>query len=206
MSTPAAASKLFVPRTSTRTYRCVGSAGLRRADSSAARDDSAVDRGKGSARPGRHRHGQDGGIRIADAAAHQRGKAPHAPDRGIDSRADARAGDAGGRGGSQVLQGRSAVGAAGVRRSADARADSRARARSADRRGDAGSRARSHSAGNAEARRASRARPRRSGRNARHGVRRGSRRDSRSDAGDRDRRRSSRRRCRRAFCRLRRGT
>ena len=140
--------------------------------------------GQGSARPGRHGHRQDGRVRAADVAAHQRGKTPHASDRGIDSRADARAGDAGGRGGAQVLQGRAAVGAAGVRRRADARTDSRARARRADRRGDAGSSARSHPAGNAQARHASRARPRRSGRNARHGVRRRSRRDSRSDAGD----------------------
>ncbi len=93
------------------------------------------------------------------------------------------------------------LGAAGLRRRADARTDSRARARRADRRRHAGPRARSHPARNARSstrftsscstkptRCSTWASPRISTRFSR--PRR-----------NRDRRRSSRRRCRRAFCR-----
>ena len=72
------------------------------------------------------------------------------------ARADPRAGDAGRRGGAQVRQRRRPVGAAALRRRADASADPRARARRPHRRRHARPRARSHPPRNAEARRACR--------------------------------------------------
>ena len=72
------------------------------------------------------------------------------PDRRPRARADARAGDAGRRGGAQVRERRRSVGRAALRRRADASADSRARARRSHRRRDAGTRARPHAARDAQ--------------------------------------------------------
>ena len=170
-----------------RTGRCdrrVGDvAWIRGANARPARDDSVAARRARPARAGRNRHGQDGGVRAADAAPHlqPRGRRSPAHQRAR-SRPDARAGHAGRRSGAQVRARRPAERAASLRRRADASAGTRTRAWGEHRRGNSRPRARPHPARHAEAGSARRADPRRSRRDARHGLRRGSGRDPRGDA------------------------
>ena len=97
-----------VPRIAARARRRRCRARIRGTDARSARDDSAAAQRTRSARPGRHGHRKDRRVRAADAAADWRGAPGSAPDLRPGAGPHPRAGDAGGRGGAQVRQGRRA--------------------------------------------------------------------------------------------------
>ena len=176
---------------------------LRGADADPARGDPAAARGPRPARPGRHRHRQDGRVRAAAPAAARRGDRRRPAPVGAGPRAHPRAGHAGLRGGPPLRPRPRRARAADLRR----------RSRSA------GSCGRSSAASTSSSPRPGRAldhigrgtlrlderrdrRARRGRRDARHGLRRGHRGDPRRDARRRGRPCCSRRRCRRGSTRI----
>ena len=173
--------RLRRPRTRPGDRRLGHRARLRRAHAGPARDDSVMLSGRDLLAQAATGTGKTAAFalpmlqRIAGSDTGRRTAGPRAG-------ADARAGDAGGRGHPQVRPRRPPQRRPAVRRRVDAAADPLARARRQRRRRHAGARARSHPPQDARPRQAAGARPRRSGRDARHGLRGGPRRDPRGDA------------------------
>jgi hypothetical protein len=116
------------PPNSTKPSRVTG---LRGADADPARGDPAAARGPRPARPGGHRHRQDGRVRAADAPAARPPRAAARAARGARPRAHARARDAGVRGDPPLRPRARRPRAAGLRRPAD-RAAARALERGVD--------------------------------------------------------------------------